>query len=95
MNVRILGPLEVRDRGGLVDIRGHKPRALLAALSLEAGKAVTTDALIDALWGEAPPRTARAALQNYVAQLRRKLEPDPGHPRYLLTEPGMGYRYQP
>jgi len=85
MNVRILGPLEVRDRGGLVDIRGHKPRALLAALSLEAGKAVTTDALIDALWGEAPPRTARAALQNYVAQLRRALGPG------VLESRGGGY----
>jgi two-component system KDP operon response regulator KdpE len=30
-----------------------------------------------------------------MAQLRRKLEPDPGHPRYLLTEPGMGYRFAP
>jgi two-component system KDP operon response regulator KdpE len=30
----------------------------------------------------------------YVAQLRRKLEPEPSHPRYLLTEPGMGYRFQ-
>jgi DNA-binding SARP family transcriptional activator len=85
MNVRILGPLEVRDRGGLVELRGRKPRALLAALSLQAGQAVTTDALIDALWGEAPPRTARAALQNYVAQLRRALGPG------LLDSRGGGY----
>jgi two-component system, OmpR family, KDP operon response regulator KdpE len=30
-----------------------------------------------------------------MAQIRRKLEPDPAHPRYFITEPGMGYRYQP
>ena len=32
-------------------------------------------------------------LRLYLAQLRRKLEPEPGHPRYLITEPGMGYRF--
>ncbi|HET7808114.1 MAG TPA: BTAD domain-containing putative transcriptional regulator [Gaiellaceae bacterium] len=75
MDFRILGPLEVRDRGGSVQLRGRKPRALLAVLVLHAGEAVTSDALIDALWGERPPRTARAALQNYVALLRRTLGP--------------------
>jgi two-component system KDP operon response regulator KdpE len=34
-------------------------------------------------------------LRVYMAQLRRKLEPEPGRPRYLVTEPGMGYRFQP
>lgn len=34
-------------------------------------------------------------LRLYLSQLRKKLEPDPAHPRYLLTEPGMGYRLQP
>jgi two-component system KDP operon response regulator KdpE len=34
-------------------------------------------------------------LRVYMAQLRRKLEPDPAHPRYLITEAGMGYRFQP
>jgi DNA-binding SARP family transcriptional activator/class 3 adenylate cyclase len=75
MDFRILGPLEVRDRGGSVEIRRRKPRALLAALLLRAGEPVNADVLIDALWGESPPRTARAALQNYVAQLRRSLGP--------------------
>jgi two-component system KDP operon response regulator KdpE len=36
-----------------------------------------------------------ANLRLYMAQLRRKLEPEPSHPRYLLTEPGMGYRLRP
>jgi two-component system KDP operon response regulator KdpE len=34
-------------------------------------------------------------LRQYMAQLRRKLEPDPTRPRHLLTEPGMGYRFMP
>jgi len=46
------------------------------------------------VWG---PGYAEATgnLRLYMAQLRRKLEPDPHRPRWLLTEPGMGYRYQP
>ena len=46
------------------------------------------------MWG---PGYADASgnLRLYMAQLRRKLEPDPARPRWLLTEPGMGYRYQP
>jgi DNA-binding SARP family transcriptional activator/tetratricopeptide (TPR) repeat protein len=75
MDFRILGPLEVRDRGGQIELRRRKVRALLAVLLLHAGEPVSGDALIDALWGETPPRTARAALQNYVAQLRRALGP--------------------
>ena len=46
------------------------------------------------MWG---PGYADASgnLRLYMAQLRRKLEPDPARPRWLMTEPGMGYRYQP
>jgi DNA-binding SARP family transcriptional activator len=75
MDFRILGPLEVRDRGGQIELRRRKVQALLAVLVLHAGEPVSSDALIDALWGETPPRTARAALQNYIAQLRRALGP--------------------
>ena len=46
------------------------------------------------MWG--PGYTdATGNLRLYMAQLRRKLEPDPARPRWLITEPGMGYRYQP
>jgi DNA-binding winged helix-turn-helix (wHTH) protein len=50
--------------------------------------------LLAEVWG---PGYADAAgnLRLYMTQLRRKLEPDPARPRWLLTEPGMGYRYQP
>jgi len=43
----------------------------------------------------ADDRTEGSYLRIYVAQLRRRLEPIPSRPRYLLTEPGMGYRFQP
>ena len=46
------------------------------------------------MWGPAYVKESKY-LRVYVAQLRHKLEPDPAHPRYLLTEPGMGYRFVP
>ena len=73
LDFRVLGPLEVRDGTQPVVLRGRKQRALLAVLLLHAGEWVSSDLLVDALWGEDAPRTARAALQNYVAQLRRTL----------------------
>jgi DNA-binding SARP family transcriptional activator len=85
MDFRILGPLEVWDRGRPLELRRQKLRALLAMLLLRAGEPVTSDELIDGLWGEKPPRTARAALQNYVAQLRRVLGPS------LLLSRAGGY----
>jgi len=73
MDFCILGPLEVRDQGRLVELRRKKQRALLALLLLRPGEIVSNDVLIDGLWGEKPPRTAKAALQNYVSQLRHAL----------------------
>src|SRR5205085_2510734 len=71
---RILGPLEVlTDDGDEIEFGGAKPRGLLVLLLLRANKIVTTDFLVDALWGEHPPPAARAALQNSVAALRKRL----------------------
>jgi DNA-binding SARP family transcriptional activator len=75
MEFRILGKLEVRDRGRLIELRRRKPRALLAVLLLRTRQFVSADELIDALWGDGSPPTARAALQNYVSQLRAALGP--------------------
>jgi predicted ATPase/DNA-binding SARP family transcriptional activator len=72
---RLLGPLEVHHRGRQLDVRGGKPRALLAMLLLHAGEVVSTDRLIEALWGERPPANASNALQAHVAALRRQLNP--------------------
>jgi two-component system KDP operon response regulator KdpE len=48
--------------------------------------------LLQDVWGPSYENETNY-LRVYVAQLRRKLEPDPARPRYLLTEPGMGYRF--
>jgi two-component system KDP operon response regulator KdpE len=67
---------------------------LLEVLVRNPGKLLSRQQLLSAVWG---PGYADATgnLRLYMAQLRRKLEPDPARPRWLLTEPGMGYRFQP
>ncbi len=67
---------------------------LLEVLLRHPGKLMSQRQLLQDVWG---PGYAEAAgnLRLYMAQLRRKLEPDPARPRWLLTEPGMGYRFQP
>jgi two-component system KDP operon response regulator KdpE len=67
---------------------------LLEVLVRNPGKLLTRRQLLNEVWG---PGYADAAgnLRLYMTQLRRKLEPDPHRPRWLVTEPGMGYRYQP
>jgi DNA-binding SARP family transcriptional activator len=76
VDFRLLGPFEVADDSGPIPLRGDKQRAVLARLLLEPGRVVSTDRLIDALWGEQPPRTAPTSLQNFVSQLRKVLGPD-------------------
>lgn len=74
MEYRVLGSLEVRSDGEPVALGPPKQRAVLAVLLLHAGEIVPTDALIDQLWGERPPRTATHSVQIYVSELRRALE---------------------
>ena len=66
---------------------------MLRYLAANAGKLITHRMLLRAVWG-AEYEDARQYLHVFVAQLRRKLEPDPAQPRYLLTEPGVGYRFE-
>src|SRR3954454_18875955 len=73
MDYRILGPLEVLAPDGPVALGGAKQRALLAVLLLRANEVVSTDRLVEALWGEEPPGTALKALQVHVSQLRKAL----------------------
>jgi two-component system KDP operon response regulator KdpE len=67
---------------------------LLGVLLRRPGKLVSNDTLLTAVRGSAE-HTDPSYLRIYFAQLRRKLEPEPSRPRYLITEPGMGYRYRP
>ena len=87
IDFRILGSLEIWDRGRLIEVRRAKQRALLAILLLQPGEVLSTDNILDGLWGEAAPRTAKAALRNYVSQLRQLVGPDvllSQHGGYLL-----------
>jgi DNA-binding SARP family transcriptional activator len=70
---RLLGPLSVTYRGRPVPVAAPKPRALLAALLVDANRVVPVDALIERLWGERAPSGARVTLQNHVMRLRRAL----------------------
>jgi len=92
---RVLGPFEVLVDGRARSLGGAKPRALLAALVIDAGHVVAADHLMDVLWGDSPPERAHSTLQKYVHQVRSII--DPGRttdgdrvlvsspPGYLLT----------
>ena len=67
---------------------------LLEVLLRNPGKLLSHRQLLNEVWGPGYDN-AGGNLRLYMAQLRRKLEPDPARPRWLITEPGMGYRYQP
>lgn len=91
MDFRLLGPLEVRDTAGAaLRIPTGRLRTLLAKLLLRADSSVATEALIDAVWEDRPPREPLAALQVMVLRLRRALGPAGGS--RLRTAP-PGYRF--
>jgi DNA-binding SARP family transcriptional activator len=75
--VNLLGPVRVdRAEGGEVLLGAAKERSLVAALALRPGSVTAVDVLIDAIWGETAPPSARKTLQTYVSNLRRALGPD-------------------
>jgi len=67
---------------------------LLEVLLRNPGKLLSQQQLLTEVWGPGYA-SATGNLRLYMAQLRRKLEPDPARPQWLITEPGMGYRFQP
>src|SRR5579884_3830089 len=92
------GDLEIDLPGHIVRLRGEEVRlsptefAVLEQLVAHAGKVLTHRMLLQRIWG--PEYGGEAEyLRVYINRLRQKLEPDPAHPRYLLTEPGVGYRF--
>lgn len=90
---RILGPLEVlTDDGEPLALGGQKQRAVLTVLLLQPNRVVATESLVDALWGEEPPRTATTSLHNSISALRKLLGPEllvTKPPGYLLAvDPG-------
>jgi DNA-binding SARP family transcriptional activator len=82
---RILGPLEGVEQDGARPLGGAKQRAVLAILLLRRGEVLSSERLIDELWGECPPPSAAKTLQGYISRLRKTLGEDVLHTR------GRGY----
>lgn len=88
LSFRLLGNFEVARGGRPLQIGGQKQRAVLAILALNSGRVVSTDRLVDLLWGEQPPKTAVTSLQNFISQLRKTVGADvvvTKPPGYLLN----------
>lgn len=86
MRIGILGPLEITVDGTMIRPGGIKPRSVLAMLALDVGRVLSTDRLVEGVWGEDPPAGATATLQVHVSNLRKAI---PGSivtraPGYLL-----------
>ena len=95
---KAFGDLEIDLAGHIVRLRGQEVRlspiefALLEQLITNASKVLPHRTLLQRIWG--PEYGGEAEyLRVYINRLRQKLEPDPAHPRYFLTEPGVGYRF--
>ncbi|MFL5883383.1 MAG: BTAD domain-containing putative transcriptional regulator, partial [Actinomycetota bacterium] len=94
----LLGPLEARQRERPLRLGSIKHRMLLAKLLLHPNQVVSTEELIEAVWGEEPPPTVKQSLQNHVAALRKAIEGGNGGgpPRTLVThDPGYLLRIDP
>ena len=89
MDVRLLGPLEVRLGDGPVELGPRKQRAVLAMLALEVGRTVSADRLAEGLWGQDPPPSAPKMVQLYVSHLRAVLDGDG-----CIATRGRGYELQ-
>ncbi|MCX5067989.1 tetratricopeptide repeat protein [Micromonospora lupini] len=94
MRFGILGPLRVG--GGETTVTAGRDRIVLAMLLLRAGRLVPVDELVDAVWEERPPATARAQLQTCVSRLRRRFAELGLPPEVIVTDPvGYGVRAAP
>jgi len=92
LDFRILGPLEVLDGERVLRLGGVKQRSVLAILLLHFGETVSSDRLVDELWGDDPPADAQTALQQHVSRLRKQLEP---HSVLLTRAPGYALEIDP
>ncbi len=90
MQFRILGPLEAIDGGRSLPLGSARQRAMLALLLTRPNEVVSTDRMIDELWGAKPPRTALNIVQYYVSQLRKVL----GAERIVTRPPGYAIRIE-
>ncbi len=93
MELRILGPTEVRHDGSPVALRGSKPRQLLVLLAMRPNRPVLAEELIEELWDGVPPPSAATALRVHIGRLRQVLElsRDPSAPSGRLPAGPHGY----
>ncbi|WP_436492457.1 BTAD domain-containing putative transcriptional regulator [Actinokineospora sp. HUAS TT18] len=87
-DLRVLGPIEVVGPAGPAALVGGRQRAVLAALALHPGTMLPFTRLVDALWGEEPPRTAIKTLHSHVARIRQALAAAGLPPMVVTREPG-------
>ncbi|MEU1385351.1 MULTISPECIES: BTAD domain-containing putative transcriptional regulator [unclassified Nonomuraea] len=94
LGLRLLGPVSCVLDGEQVDPGPPRQRAVLVMLAASPGRVVTKDQLIEGLWGERPPKSARQSVYTYIAGLRRAIEParGPGARPALLVGAAGGYR---
>lgn len=93
LRVRVLGPVGAADQGQELVVPGPTAATILAVLVTSAPAAVSSDRLVDAVWGEDPPRAARKSLQAHVSKLRRSLQPDrPTTSDGVIESTSDGYR---
>src|ERR671938_944155 len=90
MEFRILGPLEVYEQNCQVELGGRKQRALLGVLLLHANESISSERLVDELWGDGPPARAHKLVQGYVSGLRKLLGPA----RVVTRPPGYLMRVE-
>ncbi|MEU6738747.1 AfsR/SARP family transcriptional regulator [Streptosporangium sandarakinum] len=89
--VRVLGPVDAMVDGTALEITGRRQRVVLALLALNAGRVVPLDLMIDAVWGERPPASARNQIAICVTRLRRVLH-GPGEQLVAAVPPGYQLR---
>jgi DNA-binding SARP family transcriptional activator/ABC-type branched-subunit amino acid transport system substrate-binding protein len=92
LDFRILGPFDVLDGGRQLRLGGAKQRSVLAILVLHARETVSSDRLVEELWGDDPPADALTALQQHVSRLRKALEP---HTVLVTRAPGYSLEIDP
>jgi DNA-binding SARP family transcriptional activator len=91
LEIRLLGPLDVRIGAASVELGGAKPRAILAMLALQAGRVVSVDQLVEAGWGPEAPLRAINSVPVYISQLRKAI----GANRIETRAPGYALTLDP
>ncbi|MFD3329654.1 BTAD domain-containing putative transcriptional regulator [Streptomyces sp. NPDC058701] len=95
MDLRLLGPVEVVSGGRRIALNGAKPTAILAALVVHLGEVLSVERLVDLVWEEEPPATARALVASHVSGLRRALAGTEGAEAIRTRTPGYVAEFPP